>query len=91
MNLSLSISHFRPFNRPFVVMPIPYSNLILLVKDLNCPVVEDMHYRMTVDAEEFKYTNSNGETPPSLPCYKATRPLYRRRPASCISQHKNVS
>lgn len=77
-------------------MPIPYSNLILLVKDLNCPVVDNADYRMRVESEEYKIKNvsSNCEMPNCLPCYKAnntTVPLYRRRPASCISQNKNVS
>lgn len=77
------------FFRPFVVMPIPYSNLILLVKDLNCPL-DDMYYRMSVKAEEYKYTTSSCDAQPCLPCYKTTRTSYRRRPASCISQNKNV-
>lgn len=78
--------------RPFVVTPIPNSNLILLVKDLNCPnVVEDMYYKMTVESEEYKYvTSCNSEMSPCLTCFKATRTLFRRRPASCISQNKNV-
>lgn len=79
--------------RPFVVMPIPNSNLILLVKDKNCPpLAEDRYYRMTVESNEYKYdTSCNSEMTPCLTCFKATnRKLYRRRPASCISQNKNV-
>lgn len=70
--------------RPFVVMPIPNSNLILLIKDLNCPVGDDSHYKMTVEPEAFNYYNMD------LTCYKSSRALYRRRPTSCINQHKNV-
>ncbi|XP_055322700.1 voltage-dependent calcium channel subunit alpha-2/delta-3 isoform X3 [Sitodiplosis mosellana] len=78
--------------RPFVVMPIPNSNLILLVKDLNCPVVGDMYNKMTVEAEEYKYVTRNScDAMPCLTCFKATRQLFRRRPASCISQNKNES
>lgn len=79
--------------RPFVVMPIPNSNLILLVKDKNCPPgAEDRYYRMTVESEEYKYdTSCSSETTPCLTCFKANnRKLFRRRPASCISQNKNV-
>lgn len=78
--------------RPFVVMPIPNSNLILLVKDLNCRVGDDMYYKMTVESEEYKYVTQNHcEAMPCLTCFKATRQIYRRRPDSCISQNKNVS
>lgn len=73
-------------------MPIPNSNLILLVKDLNCPVVDYMYYTMTVEADEYKYVTQNScDAMPCLTCYKATSKLYRRRPASCISQNKNVN
>lgn len=71
-------------------MPIPYSNLILLVKDLNCPLIDDMYYKMTVKAEEYNYMSNSCESQTCLPCFKTTRTLYRRRPASCISQNKNV-
>lgn len=64
-------------------MPIPNSNLILLIKDLNCPVSDDSHYKMTVEPEPYRNSSD-------LPCFKADRTLYRRRPASCINQHKNV-
>lgn len=65
-------------------MPIPNSNLILLVKDLNCPIADDGHYKMHVESEQYYYSND-------LTCMKALKTLYRRRPASCISQNKNVS
>lgn len=61
-------------------MPIPSSNLILLVKDMNCPL-DDPHYKITLTPK--LYTNNS--------CSLPERPLlYRRRPASCISHHQNV-
>lgn len=71
--------------------PIPNTNLILLVKDLNCPVDDEMYYKMTVESEEYKYVTQDSCESTCLTCYKATRQLYRRRPASCINQNKNVS
>lgn len=69
-------------------MPIPNSNLILLVKDLNCPLIDDGHYKMSSEPEEYKYKQNDTEI--KLTCHKVANPLYRRRPASCINQNKNV-
>lgn len=66
-------------------MPIPSSNLILLVKDLNCPVDDDSDFKITLTAEEYSYSGAE-----SLSCFQQQQILYRRRPPSCISQHKNV-
>lgn len=72
--------------RPFIVMPIPRSNLILLVKDLTCLVADDPHYKITIKPEQFVLNSSNNDP---LVCQRTA--LYRRRPSSCISQHQNVS
>lgn len=77
----LTKSIFCFFRRPFTVMPIPSSNLILLVKEVNCPL-NDPHYKITLTPK--LYINNS--------CSVPERPLlYRRRPASCISHHQNVS
>lgn len=68
--------------RPFIVMPIPSSNLILLVRDMNCPI-DDPYYKITLIPKVF----ANNSTC-SLP---ERQPMYRRRPASCINHHQNVS
>lgn len=70
--------------RPFVVLPIPSSNLILLVVDNICPVANP-HYKITTAPYEQEYSNE------SLPCYRSTINLRRRRPPSCINRHVNVS
>ena len=72
------------FFRPFVVVPIPSSNLVLLVIDKDCPKT-DPHYKVTLSPYKEEYSND------SLACYRSTETLQRRRPTSCINRHINVS
>lgn len=72
--------------RPFVVLPIPNSNLILLVIDQLCP--RDVALVLTVNPNPVNYPLAANE---SFPCYKHAREFNRVRPQSCISRHANVS
>nr|XP_036670110.1 voltage-dependent calcium channel subunit alpha-2/delta-3 isoform X2 [Drosophila suzukii] len=72
--------------RPFVVLPIPFSNLILLVIDQLCP--RDGTVVLTVNPQPIDYHLSVND---SLACYKQAREFNRMRPHSCISRHANVS
>lgn len=66
------------------MVPIPGSNLILVVFDINgCPAVPDM--KLSIVPREEVYSNG------SLPCHRRTIRLPRRRPNSCINHHANVS
>lgn len=69
--------------RPYVVMPIPFSNMILLVLDTLCPVPSQVH--VTTWPVEHDYNES-------LACHKVHNvELPRRRPLTCINKHANVS
>ncbi|KRJ99302.1 uncharacterized protein Dyak_GE12562, isoform B [Drosophila yakuba] len=72
--------------RPFVVLPIPFSNLILLVIDQLCP--RDGSVVLTVNPQPIDYHLSVND---SLACYKQAREFNRMRPTSCISRHANES
>ncbi|XP_017839483.1 voltage-dependent calcium channel subunit alpha-2/delta-3 isoform X1 [Drosophila busckii] len=72
--------------RPFVVLPIPNSNLILLVIDQMCP--RDPTLVLSVNPKVINYPFAVNET---LSCYKHVRSFNRVRPASCISRHINES
>lgn len=72
--------------RPFVVLPIPNSNLILLVIDQLCP--RDVTLVLTVNPKRIQYPLAVNET---FSCYKHAREFTRVRPQSCISRHANVS
>ncbi|XP_016943349.1 voltage-dependent calcium channel subunit alpha-2/delta-3 isoform X9 [Drosophila suzukii] len=72
--------------RPFVVLPIPFSNLILLVIDQLCP--RDGTVVLTVNPQPIDYHLSVND---SLACYKQAREFNRMRPHSCISRHANES
>ncbi|XP_039148659.1 voltage-dependent calcium channel subunit alpha-2/delta-3 isoform X7 [Drosophila simulans] len=72
--------------RPFVVLPIPFSNLILLVIDQLCP--RDGSVVLTVNPQPIDYHLSVND---SLACYKQAREFNRMRPHSCISRHANES
>ncbi|KAH8398224.1 hypothetical protein KR222_006390, partial [Zaprionus bogoriensis] len=72
--------------RPFVVLPIPNSNLILLVIDQLCP--RDITMILTVNPKRIIYPYAPNET---LACYKHAREFNRVRPQSCISRHANES
>ncbi|EDW79739.1 uncharacterized protein Dwil_GK17856, isoform A [Drosophila willistoni] len=72
--------------RPFVVLPIPFSNLILLVIDQLCP--RDPNLVLTVNPQKINYHFAVNE---SLACYKHAREFNRVRPQSCISRHANES
>ncbi|XP_031340092.1 voltage-dependent calcium channel subunit alpha-2/delta-3-like isoform X2 [Photinus pyralis] len=66
---------------PYIVYPIPSSNLILLVVNRPCEVdIQDYPY--TPDPVELKYNLS-------MPCYIATKNNYTRRQyITCINNHK---
>ncbi|XP_030247122.1 voltage-dependent calcium channel subunit alpha-2/delta-3 isoform X8 [Drosophila navojoa] len=72
--------------RPFVVLPIPNSNLILLVIDQLCP--RDVALVLTVNPAPINYPLAPNET---FSCYKHAREFNRVRPQSCISRHANES
>ncbi|XP_037045895.1 voltage-dependent calcium channel subunit alpha-2/delta-3 isoform X3 [Bradysia coprophila] len=73
--------------KPFVVVPIPQSNLILVVFEARmCPVATTKP--ISIVPREYTYDN-NG----SLACYRVgnDNKLIRRRPSSCIRYHVNES
>ncbi|KAH8402487.1 hypothetical protein KR009_012344 [Drosophila setifemur] len=72
--------------RPFVVLPIPNSNLILLVIDQLCP--RDNALVLTVNPQTIDYHLGVND---SLACFKQAREFNRVRPQSCISRHANES
>ena len=72
--------------RPFVVLPIPASNLILLVIDQMCP--RDVTHILTVNPMDINYPLEENQT---LACFKRDHEFSRVRPVSCISRHVNVS
>ncbi|KNC34362.1 hypothetical protein FF38_05936 [Lucilia cuprina] len=72
--------------RPFVVLPIPASNLILLVIDQMCP--RDATHILTVNPMDINYPLEENQT---LACFKRDHEFSRVRPISCISRHVNES
>ncbi|XP_017106908.1 voltage-dependent calcium channel subunit alpha-2/delta-3 isoform X7 [Drosophila bipectinata] len=72
--------------RPFVVLPIPNSNLILLVIDQLCP--RDASLILTVNPQTIDYHLPVND---SLACFKQASEFNRVRPQSCISRHANES
>ncbi|KAG4073749.1 hypothetical protein HA402_000973 [Bradysia odoriphaga] len=75
--------------RPFVVVPIPRSNLILVMFEVKmCPVAATTATTgpISIVPREHPYDNE------SLACYRANNEkLIRRRPLSCIRFHVNES
>ncbi|XP_060654964.1 LOW QUALITY PROTEIN: voltage-dependent calcium channel subunit alpha-2/delta-3 [Drosophila nasuta] len=71
--------------RPFVVLPIPNSNLVLLVIDQLCP--RDVSLVLTVNPQTMNYPYETNESS----CYKNVHEFHRVRPASCINRHINES
>ncbi|XP_049297304.1 voltage-dependent calcium channel subunit alpha-2/delta-3 isoform X3 [Anopheles funestus] len=70
--------------RPYVVLPIPSSNLLLLVLDTLCPLPTHVPQLSTWPVEH--------DYNASLACHKArSDPLPRRRPLTCINKHANES
>ena len=69
--------------RPFVVQPVDFSNLLLLVVYTNCP--NTVEPRETVEPEEILYQNA------TLACQKVQNELPRQRPQSCIRSHPRES
>lgn len=73
--------------RPYVVLPIPASNLVLVVINNLCP--RNVTFSMSVDPIKLTY-----EFEPlniSLACFKNENEFSRTRPVSCINSHVNVS
>lgn len=85
LSVSSSISEYLRLFRPFAVVPIPSSNLILMVAENWCPGASDNHFKITTTPFEHEYNNE------SLACYRSTVYMRRRRPTSCINRHANVS
>lgn len=71
--------------RPFIVLPIPASNLILLVIDQMCP--RDVTHILTVNPIDINYQLDANQT---LACFKRDHEFNRIRPTTCISRHVNV-
>lgn len=67
--------------RPFIVMPIPNSNMVLLVADTLCPY-DDAPFVFATQPVEKTY---NG----TLQCYKSRNGLYRRQLRDCFNHHIN--
>lgn len=67
--------------RPYVVQPVDYSNMILVVVNRMCK--SSVAPNETLDPIEVEYNN----TWDSLACHKLTNILERRRPSSCIRNH----
>ncbi|XP_012158021.1 voltage-dependent calcium channel subunit alpha-2/delta-3 isoform X4 [Ceratitis capitata] len=72
--------------RPFVVLPIPNSNMILLVIDQRCP--RDPSIQLSVNPADIHYPLDKNQT---FACYKNDREFSRVRPVSCINRHINES
>ncbi|CAK9822577.1 Voltage-dependent calcium channel subunit alpha-2/delta-3 [Anthophora retusa] len=69
--------------RPYVVQPVDFSNMLLLVVNTDCGQT-DMP-PLSVIPEEVMYENN------SLVCQKALTTLNRKRPQSCIRSHPRES
>lgn len=81
-----SIIYNTPANgceRPFTVLPIKQSNMILLVVDTLCPIAEQS---VPITTQPFDITYNT-----SLMCHKYFSDMPRKRPISCINKHHNVS
>ncbi|XP_012275894.1 voltage-dependent calcium channel subunit alpha-2/delta-3 isoform X2 [Orussus abietinus] len=70
-------------DRPYVVQPVAFSNMLLVVVDTMCPDTDEP--ALGVLPEEVIYPND------SLVCHKALNGLRRRRPRSCIRSHPKES
>ncbi|KAF5289107.1 hypothetical protein FQA39_LY15209 [Lamprigera yunnana] len=67
---------------PYIVHPIPGSNLVLLVVNKPCAMDVHVDFPYTPDPVELKYNLS-------MPCYIATKNNYTRRQyIKCINNHK---
>uniref|UniRef100_A0A8D8JHY2 Voltage-dependent calcium channel subunit alpha-2/delta-3 n=1 Tax=Culex pipiens TaxID=7175 RepID=A0A8D8JHY2_CULPI len=70
--------------RPYVVLPVPSSNMILLVLDTLCPLPSSVP-TLTTWPVQHDYNAS-------LACHKVHNvELPRRRPLTCINKHANES
>ncbi|XP_011334434.1 voltage-dependent calcium channel subunit alpha-2/delta-3 isoform X3 [Ooceraea biroi] len=69
--------------RPYVVQPVSYSNLLMLVVNTACG--NTVSPSLSVTPEEVMYENN------TLVCQKALTDLKRKRPESCIRWHERES
>ncbi|XP_031833881.1 voltage-dependent calcium channel subunit straightjacket isoform X2 [Nomia melanderi] len=69
--------------RPYIVQPVDFSNMLLLVVNTDC--IDMMSPPLSVVPEEVTYENN------SLVCQKALTTLKRKRPESCIRTHPRES
>ncbi|XP_011305922.1 voltage-dependent calcium channel subunit alpha-2/delta-3 isoform X2 [Fopius arisanus] len=79
----VSFNSSKGCDRPYVVQPVDFSNMLLVVVYVDCPGTAD--FKITVIPEEINYPNA------SLACQKASDSLKRRRPSSCIRSHPRES
>ncbi|XP_015587813.1 voltage-dependent calcium channel subunit alpha-2/delta-3 isoform X2 [Cephus cinctus] len=79
----VDIDSDKSCERPYVVQPVHFTNMILLVVDVSCPDTDEPI--LSVVPEEVLYSNY------TLACYKALHSLARKRPASCIRNHTKES
>ncbi|XP_034938362.1 voltage-dependent calcium channel subunit alpha-2/delta-3 isoform X2 [Chelonus insularis] len=70
-------------NRSYVVQPVDFSNMLLIVVDINCPNTAEPPLRV----EPVEVVNPNA----SLACQKVYSNLRRRKPQSCIRSHPRES
>lgn len=77
-------------DRPFVVVPIPKSNLILLAIKTNCKINNE--FKFDKNPITFNYSLVKPHDPNyTLTCHKMLVNLHRKRPVSCLKKHINVS
>lgn len=69
----------------YIVQPVEYSNMILLVVNTDDGCEQTMMPRLTITPEEIIYENN------SLVCQKALTTLGRKKPQSCIRSHSRES
>lgn len=71
------------------MVPIPFSNLILVVFNATeCPdpdMSTNTYEKVSVVPKEHIYDQNE-----SVACFRQTERLPRRRPSSCINRHINV-
>lgn len=69
--------------RPYVVQPVSFSNLLLVVVNTDCGEMDSP--MLSITPEEVIYENN------TLVCQKAFAGLKRKRPQSCIRSHPRES
>jgi len=70
-------------HRWYIVQPVAYSNMLLVVVNTNCG--DTTSPTLSIKPEEVIYENN------TLVCQKALTGLKRKRPQSCIRSHPRES